>query len=259
MMNTKHLDDRWDISDFYKKEFDFPLSSSDIVRRHYVIATSARSGSTLLSLLLYQRVGFGLPLEYFNFDKLAIRMAGTGSSTLEGYWEHVLATRTDNLSGLFGFKCFANFALTMSRSRPRMYEQHIRNASVIRLKRRNTIEQAVSMARALQTGRWFANRSEMASPRYDGDLIAKCLSRIELQDRWWDETLEGNGPEPISIYYEDLVSGTGHVFVTLASYLGVEDRGCREPLSPLPAIQRDFVNTDWIQRFASERGSLRHE
>jgi len=245
-----------DISALYSCRYDFIYSNKAAFSKRYIVATSPRSGSSFLATLLYHRVGFGLPLEYFNIDSMAVRYRSTKTSSMQSYYEHVVRVRTDPRTGLFGAKMFARYAIMMRDSYPDLFRRLFDGGALILLVRRDIVAQSISLVRARQTARWFGDRPEAQQPRYDRVAIANALRYIRLNEKWWSDFAEAQALPFISIFYEDIVSNSAEVLKSLANFLNVEGCENRVEFDFSLVAQSDEINIDWSERFAKEHNFI---
>src|SRR6266851_225014 len=134
------------------------------LRKSYVIASSFRSGSTLLCVKLWETGLLGAPWEYLNFyNEMPLMMARLKSASPEDYVTKLLACRTTS-NGVFGVKAhFHDFSSALGRDK---------------------LAQAVSMAKAHQSESWTSlsapNREAL---RYSKQEIARCFKEANRQSR----------------------------------------------------------------------------
>lgn len=213
--------------------------------------TAPRSGSTLLALALWRTGCLGAPMEYLNLDTLQRDFDIEDDALFLEYWTLLKRTRTSP-NGVFGIKLFANFAYAIQQRRPALFEELFACGKSIILTRRDRIAQAVSLARALQTKRWFSGDPELRPPRYSFKQIASALRRIRAFEQWWELLIEARGIEPLRLVYEDIRSDLGKATATIAEFLEVTLVCDRTPeLMPVDA-QSDDISRQWQERFRRE-------
>ena len=124
------------------------------------------------------------------------------------------------------------------------------------LERRDRIAQAVSWARATQSGRWNVLVGEGAggTEQYNYLLIRYKLWSIDAERRAWRRFFDRLGVQPLNLVYEDFVAAPLETLARIGEFLGL-----REPLT-LPSAetrirkQRDQVNQRWRERFVKDDG-----
>jgi trehalose 2-sulfotransferase len=232
------------------------------LRKSYIVASTDRSGSTFLCSMLWRTGVLGAPAEYWNFRKrLGGKPIGTrmmerlkGSSPAD-YLKKLLACRTSK-NGVFGIKAHSFDFKEQLRKFPKML-QMLSPVNYIYIQRLDKVAQAVSLAKATQTGAWVARtESRTENLNYDGDLIAKCLGFLERQDRDWTEWFASSGVEPFVVTYEDLIDNNDGVIREFVEFLGVQNDE-RESVYLLEMEkQGDETNQEWVERFRRENGGV---
>src|SRR5436853_3756613 len=78
--------------------------------------------------------------------------------------------------------------------------------SFVRIVRRHKLRQALSTARALQTGLWKVQKGKttLREPEFDPDLIEQSLREAERQEKVWDDFFRRIGIKPFQVEYEKL-------------------------------------------------------
>ena len=250
-------------------EFDLRAAAP---RRVYVIASSPRSGSTYLCRLLWLSRGAGAPKEYLNPMQLrdwevrlgdtalsrwrhrqlrgaAIGLAGRGrwsDARLRRYLDRVQDRRTDP-SGWFGLKIHHHHLQRWFLHAGRDPVSWLAPQRWIWIRRQDQVAQAVSLARALQTGRWISTQLERRPPRYRRRMIAHLLSQLVAQDRGWQALLSQQPRPPLVLTYESLREDPESVLRQALGALSLPP----PPTLPIPELrpQADAQSLEWIQRF----------
>ncbi len=117
---------------------------------------------------------------------------------------------------------------------------------LIHLRREDVVGQAVSWARAEQTGYWQRGDEPRADPRLDLDQINSLVRTIHEHNTAWSTWFSAQGVQPHAVAYEDLIAAPGRTVHVILDRLGVKaPRGWR----PESAHRRqaDHVNADWIR------------
>ena len=234
------------------ERFDF--SHHAPLRKSYIIASSARSGSTYLARSLAQTGLLGIPSEVFNSktNEMQNLMARFKAYSHADYIAKLLAHRTSR-NGVFGMKAHFHQFEGFLKQYPGVLEA-LAPVSYIYIERRDRVAQAVSMARALQTSQWSSQWQGISKPvlNYDREMIAKSLSEVELQSARWLRWFDLHKIEPIRVVYEDLIADPAVTVRAIVEQLGVQDD---EPEDlDIPAIEKqgDETNQEWIDRFTQE-------
>src|SRR5262249_9503364 len=188
----------------------------------------------------------GAPAEYFNYQGAMLRMVTRlRPNDLAEYLEQLFAIRTSP-NGVFGFKAqWGQFRLVINgallRLMPRPRYRYRRPG--------DRVAQAVSFARAEQTGQWVSWRPSRREPTYNYGSIRRSLDKIEREAGWWEAMFARQGIEPIRVSYEALAGDPQAVTDgILARFDLTRDPGPRLESRPMER-QSDAVNREWIERF----------
>ncbi len=258
---------------------DLPALLPGTPARTFVIASLPRTGSTLLGHLLRLTGEVGDPREYLNpmqvrdfevrLGETAARRTGQrflrgpaiGFATrgrwdrarLERYLARVRVRRTGP-SGWFGLKLHWHHLRFWFLDRGWPVEEVLGPERWIWIRREDRVAQAVSWARALQTGRWASHQRALRPAIYRSRQISRLLHTIEASERAWQEFFERGGIEPLELVYEELVVSPAASVAAVLTRLGVS---APPPLQidGLPqARQGDATNARWIARFRGQAG-----
>ena len=127
----------------------------------------------------------------------------------------------------------------------------------IRIVRRHKLRQALSTARALQTGLWKVKegKTPMREPEFDPDLIEQSLHEAERQDRLWDNFFRRIGIKPFEVEYEKLCQDYETTIRAVLDFLSIKlpPGECVGP--PVTTRQADEISRLWEERFIAERPS----
>ncbi|MBP1887699.1 Stf0 family sulfotransferase [Sinorhizobium mexicanum] len=211
----------------------------------YLILSEARSGSSWLSTLLGHSGEMGLPAEWL--APKAHRLDVNALSFDAFFGEIIRKCSTAN--GAFGMKIFPNQLFVTQERCGRDFIRHClseHETALVFLRRRDTLRQAISFARARQTRAFAAHHGAKAEPRYDFEQIARCFFYIRESYNFWQSYLELLGVPFTEFAYEDL-AGDAHPFIAhVAEHLGVCAPARAETTM---AVQRDGLTEEWIARF----------
>ncbi|WP_296635329.1 Stf0 family sulfotransferase [Roseovarius sp.] len=221
---------------------------------HVAICTTPRCGSHFLGHQMRALNCFGYPLEYLNsgnwpvWEKRARRAGAT--DTLQ----FIKSVRTGP-NGVFSVKLHHEHleAFLDHEVDPLSYR-------FIQLQRRDLVRQAVSFARAQQTGAWISDMPERAEARYDRNLIAAKVEAIADFNAGWTSFLASLGVKPLELFYEDIVTDRKGAIERIATYLNIElpDASTGENVFQPKAQRASNDPTEvWVERFKSEnRGAI---
>ena len=124
--------------------------------------------------------------------------------------------------------------------------------SVVLLRRKDTLAQAISLTRALQTRQWTSTDFKHArKPDYDFHRICQSLFYIHRSYEFWSTYAMTQAMPFEIICYEDLLDDPSPFLNHLAGELGVTVSG---PTETKLGIQRDALSAEWRERFQQDAG-----
>ncbi len=253
------------------------LKASRLPCRTWCVAAVPRTGSTLLCRAVWDTQRVGAPKEYLNPMQLrdwrhrldpsptqrwvhgllrgpapaALNLGHWSDETLMAYLDRLRRRRTGP-TGWFGLKIHHHhFARWFGNRDPEDFLGPIRWVTITR---RDKVAQAVSWARAVQTGRWAAHQRGWAPPLYDEGAIRRRLMEIERQEVAWSLWLRSRGLQPLELIYEDVVADLGGAVRSVLQHLGESP----SDLVVRPGMQRqaDATSQEWIARYRRSTGSV---
>jgi len=212
----------------------------------------------------------GMPKQFFLPKSEGRYGAGLGldpDADYPGYVRAIVNTKTTR-NEVFGFKlmswylddfvarlrdtrAFADAAtndLTMLRNAfPRLRFVHI--------VRRHKLRQALSTARALQTGLWKVQDGKAASrePQFDAELIEQSLREAERQEKLWFAFFQRIGIAPFQVEYEELCENYGPTIRCVLDFLKISLPRGAQIGPPVTIRQSDEISQIWEERFLIER------
>jgi len=127
--------------------------------------------------------------------------------------------------------------------------------NIVHIRRDNVIAQAVSWARAEQTGYWQAGDSSQTKPVLDLDQVDSLVHTINDHNAAWISWFHEQGAHPYVVTYEELVADPGQTVEGILAHLNLVPLPGWRP-SPPHTKQADAVNLDWIRRYLAEREDL---
>src|SRR5437870_9161453 len=241
-------------------------------RRCYVVCTIPRAGSNLLTDGLRATRRAGVPKQFFLPKSEARYGAEVGLDPVAdypGYVRSIVNTKTTH-NEVFGFKlmswylddflarlrdtsAFGSAAtddLTMLRNAfPRLRFVHI--------VRRHKLRQALSTARALQTGLWKVQEGKAAlrEPQFDAELIEQSLREAERQENIWYTFFQRIGIAPFHVEYEELCRDYEATIRGVLDFLKIPLARDARIGPPVTIRQADEISRIWEERFLTERPS----
>ncbi len=255
-------------------EWDLPATGRP--RQTYVIASTPRSGSTLLCRLLWGTGRVGAPKEYLNPMQLrdwSLRhgsavaagrnwvLRGRAVGLLAGRWgpwgrwsagqiqAHLCAVADRRSSGAwFGLKIHHHHLQRWTRRRT--VDDLLGPVRWVRIVRGDVVAQAVSWELALQSGQW-ASWQAPGGAIYSRRRIARRVRAIEAAEQYWDRLLVGR-PQ-MTVHYATLRASPEATVRSVLRFLDVP--GADGVVVPAPGTvpQANRRNADWMARFHSGR------
>lgn len=224
----------------------------------YLICTSPRSGSNLLSNLLIQTQQAGTPREYLCTHQIAAQGPKTsGLRSIEGhpsrfqrYYDGV--RRANSQGGRFGMKAHFHQLVWANQNGFRL--QPNRPDRFVHLTRADVLGQAISFVRAQQTGAWHTGQDEKREPWFDADAITKAITFLQEQDQGWQQLFAATGIEPYRMAYETFVADMPGELTALLEFLDIDTRAmdveaCIEQSTSRVRRQRDGISGEWRARY----------
>jgi trehalose 2-sulfotransferase len=241
-------------------------------RRCYVVCTIPRSGSNLLTDGLRDTRRAGVPKQFFlpkAESGYATQLAIDPAADYAAYVRAIVNTKITR-NEVFGFKLMSWY---LDDFLARLREAHafgdsstsqlelLRNAfprlRFVRIVRRHKLRQALSTARALQTGLWKVQKgkSSLREPEFDPDLIEQSLHEAERQEKIWDDFFRHIGVTPLTVEYEKLCQNYEATIRAVLSFLSIKLPASARVGPPVTTRQADEISRTWEKRFLAERPS----
>lgn len=224
----------------------------------YVLCGTPRTGSTLLCGLLSSTGVLGRPESYFRepderawAERLGVPVVGERAVSYSRFAGAVQAAgSTDN--GVFAARIMwgsvgrivEGLGKAAHESDAAALERALGPLSFIHLRREDVVSQAVSWARAEQTGFWHHGDTAGRRPRLDLRQLTCLYERIHSANLAWRDWFRRQGVEPYEITYEGLVSDPGATVRGIADWHRASVPASWEPSSP-HRRQADETNQEW--------------
>jgi LPS sulfotransferase NodH len=127
----------------------------------------------------------------------------------------------------------------------------------VHIVRRHKLRQALSTARALQTGLWKVQEGKTASrePQFDAQLIEQSLREAERQENIWYTFFRRIGIAPFRVEYEELCRGYEATIRGVLDFLKISLPRDARIGPPVTIRQADEISRMWEERFLTERPS----
>jgi LPS sulfotransferase NodH len=241
-------------------------------RRCYVVCTIPRSGSNLLTDGLRDTRRAGMPKQFFLPKAESGYSAELGIDPVADYAGYVRAIVNTKVTHneVFGFKLMSWY---LDDFLARLREAHgFGNSATrdlellgsafprlcfLRIVRRHKLRQALSTARALQTGLWKVQKGKsiLREPEFDPDLIEQSLREAERQEKIWDDFFRRIGIEPFKVEYERLCQDYERTIGAVLDFLKIKLPAGARVGPPATTRQADEISRMWEERFLAERPS----
>jgi len=116
------------------------------------------------------------------------------------------------------------------------------------------IAQAVSRARATQTGQWHSHNKPSQDPVYEADGIAISVRSIAIQVEQMRRFAEVTGRPHTQLLYEDIAKNGLSAAQAAGDILGAPRRKSQDDSELLRPIEKmgDAINDEWKERFLKE-------
>lgn len=227
-----------------------------------MVCATSRSGSNLLTDGLHATRRAGRPKQFFlpKFEKEYAASRGLDATgDFAGYVRGIIEQSATS-NEVFGFKVmgwylheFLSRLRAAFGSKPddrNLLEAIFPRLKFIQVVRDDKVRQAVSKAKALQSGLWKIQKGNAATgePEFDSDLIARCLAECLEDEALWTKFFEDHGIRPHVVHYEQLCSDYVATIRAALDFLGV-DEGKGIPAKPVTIRQADAISEQWVGRF----------
>jgi LPS sulfotransferase NodH len=242
-------------------------------RRCYVVCAIPRSGSNLLTDGLHTTRRAGRPKQFFlaGFEAgYAAKHALDPINDYAGYVRGIVNAKTTS-NEVFGFKLMSWYlddflgrlretrafgdAATSDLDLLRNAFPHLQFVHIVRC---NKLRQALSKARAVQTDLWKVKdgRTARREPRFDPELIERCLKESEEQEKIWKTFFQRIGIEPFRVEYEKLCADYEGTIREVLNFLKISLPRRIRIGAPLTIKQSDEMSRAWEDRFLQERSAV---
>lgn len=129
-----------------------------------------------------------------------------------------------------------------------LFARHFPCPHFVWVRREDVTAQAVSWARAIQTGRWhhWDARVPHAAPVYDREQIDALAREAAAHDAAWRAWFAANRIDPFLVRFEDLVSDPVGMTGSVLGFLGTAADNVR--ITELTVRTGDRLNDEWVAR-----------
>lgn len=123
------------------------------------------------------------------------------------------------------------------------------------IRREDTVEQAVSLWKALQTWSWRQDGDadeQGRELRYSHAAVSHLKRRIDEHNTAWEDFFRGCGVTPVRVVYEDFVEDYEGTLRQLLAEIGVAVPDGLVVRAPTMRRQADALSAEWVARFKDE-------
>jgi trehalose 2-sulfotransferase len=224
-----------------------------------VLCALPRTGSSLLGRMLYEIGAVGWPGEWFWREDVERNWTAWGVSSWREYLDRVLEEGTGP-TGVFCTKLMWGYlgaVLFELRRLSRTYDEDdlavlrsfFPEPSFVWVRREDVVAQAVSWAKAVQTGQWASFQPVQAEPAFDFEQIDGLYHVARVHDGAWARWFATHGVDPLRVVYEQLAAEPRAVVEDVIARLELKrSPGAGDPPKELER-QADAVNLDWAERY----------
>jgi LPS sulfotransferase NodH len=219
-----------------------------------------RSGTSLLAHLLASTGVAGHPSEWFWREDVERNTKAWGVTSWDEYLDRVLE-RATTPNGVLGAKVMWGYLddlLFRLRIRTRSYDAPdlavlasvFPRPRFVWLTREDTVAQAVSWAKAIQSGSWASHQPVTGEVEFDFEQVDWLHHEVRIHDGSWRRWFAAQGVEPFHLTYEQLCAEAERTILRVLAWLGLEPlAGAR--IEPPPELykQADAINADWAARY----------
>ena len=241
-------------------------------RRCYVVCAIPRSGSNLLTDGLHATRQAGRPKQFFLEKFEADYGAKHGldpAKDYAGYVRGIISAKTTS-NEVFGFKLMSWYLDDfLSRLRAthafgdagtgdlRLLRNAFPRLQFVHVVRRHKLRQALSKARAVQTGLWKVQKGKtiQREPQFDAELIEQCLKEGQRQEKAWECFFQRIGVNPFRVEYEKLCQDYEGTIRAVLDFLRISLPRRTRIGPPVTVRQADDISRAWEERFVAERSA----
>ena len=228
-------------------------------RLNYLILFTPRSGSSWLTELLRSN-DMGDPKEWFNpnlIPKIAKRL---GTRSVDDYISAVSHTGRDNNTYVFGSE-ITYFQLAILEDMANVFDHFpISQTYFFYLRRRDIVQQAISLYRATSTGEFHSvqlNGAPRKTAEYDSNAIEKWLRHILKHESGFYRLFLRSGITPLTMTYERMLEVGPEAVLNFFTVPILGDQFGREPKTTTRHSKLINPETaDWPERFRQDRPAL---
>lgn len=231
------------------EKFDLEYQIAEDIKT-YIIASTPRSGSTLLGEVLKQTNLAGSPHEFLHDKHSKDYIQRWHTSNIQEYIQSLKSYRSTN-NKIFGAKIhyhqLSNFNIKNSE-----LNTLFNNPKYIFIRRKDKLDQAISLSKALQSRQWAISEGEkLSDSEYSYNQIKNSLIRLDEEEKEWKTFFIKNNIKYFEIYYEDFIKDMNQYLKDILSFLDI-DYTTIEKINPPIKKMRNKESKQWKERFLKE-------
>src|SRR5437762_4163907 len=242
-------------------------------RRCYVVCTIPRSGSTFMTDGLRATQQAGMHKQFVltkSEGRYGVELGLNPNADYPGYVRGIVETKISR-NEVFGFKLMSwyldDFLARLRGTHAfgdaatddlAMLQNAFPRLRFVHIVRRHKLRQALSTARALQTGLWKVQQGKAAvrEPQFDAQLIEQSLREAERQENIWYTFFQRIGIDPFQVEYEELCRDYERTIRGALDFLKISLPRDAQIGPPETIRQADEISRVWEDRFLVERPSV---
>jgi len=216
-----------------------------------LVLTEGRSGSNWLGSLTNVTGLLGSCEEWIDARHSGVE---PGSVSLDDFISAVL-DKASTPNSYFCIKLFPRhlFKVQNAYDRDLITELQRRfDTQLIVLQRRDRLAQAISFARAYQTGAWQSTDNEKRDPDYSFDAICRSYFFVQRSYDFWETYLDLRSLDASKFYYEDMMDDCAPYMDAVRDHAGIQAEASDKPSESKLSIQRDTLNDEWRVQFVED-------
>lgn len=242
-------------------------------RRCFLVCATARTGSNLLTDGLHATRRAGRPKQFFlpKFEEEYGDSLGLNAGKDFAAYVRGVVEKTATSNEVFGFKLMGWYLEEFlqrlrgtsafgksSSSEGELLQNAFPGLRYVQVVRRNKVRQAISKARATQSGLWKiqSGNEAVAEPAFDPDLITRCLEESEQSENDWEQFFQRNALRPFRVEYEDLCRDFAGTILEVLHFLKISLPKNFVVAPPSTVRQTDSLSRQWEERYLANPGSL---
>jgi LPS sulfotransferase NodH len=241
------------MSDTYLGNEEFDQADFEGLGADYIICSTGRSGSSLLTSLLILTGNLGVPHEYIHPQHAKVlfeRYELNPNTPLETYMASVRKKRTTP-NGIFGVKLHLVHLINLVQIS--MFEKLFPTPLCVFISREDVVAQAVSYAIAEQTNKWTSRGTEINEPKYNAEVISRHVQRINMENNSWEKFFLSSSIEPLRVTYEEILSDPNEIIKSISTSLGIHNIKKVSVEDAHFSKQSNELNQEWIDTFRQPR------